>query len=188
MLTNIRITPGLNLLAVIIILIAAVASSCSSSPTATPFRPPVAQTQPDIALETLAAQPVTPLVFETPTFIIPPLASPTPCTNNLTYLQDLTIPDNTEVSPGSQVDKQWLVQNTGNCNWNSSYRLKWISGDALGATIDQALYPARAGTQATIRIVFTAPSSAGSYESEWQAYDSNGNAFGDSFFIRIVVQ
>jgi hypothetical protein len=91
-------------------------------------------------------------------------------------------------APGITLDKQWLVQNSGDCNWNASYRLRLISGNALGASTEQALYPARAGTQATLRILFTAPQEAGEYISEWQVSDANGIAFGESFFIKIEVQ
>jgi hypothetical protein len=92
------------------------------------------------------------------------------------------------MAPGTKLDKQWLVQNNGDCNWDTRYRLRLISGDALGASAEQALYPARAGTQATLRILFTAPQVTGEYISEWQAYNADGIAFGKSFFIKIEVQ
>jgi hypothetical protein len=120
-----------------------------------------------------------------------PTSTTTPsCTNNLLFLQDLTIPDDTEVAPGSSLDKQWQVQNNGTCNWDGRYRLRLVSGDALGAPVEQALFPARSASQIVIRITFTAPGSNGTettYTSEWQAYDPQGYAFGDSFFIRIKV-
>jgi hypothetical protein len=121
--------------------------------------------------------------------IIPAVPTLTPtCTDNLTFVRDVTIPDGTVVAPGSLLDKQWLIQNSGDCNWDSGYHLRLISGNALGASTDQALYPARSGTQATERILFTAPQEAGEFISEWQAFNSNGIAFGESFFIKIVVQ
>jgi len=125
----------------------------------------------------------------TPTVLQPVVPSPTPtCNNDLAFLNDVTIPDDTIVAPGSKLDKQWLVQNSGNCNWDTHYRLRLISGDALGAPTEQALYPARTGTEATIRILFTAPQETGEYVSEWQAFDASGIAFGQSFFIKIEVQ
>lgn len=114
--------------------------------------------------------------------------SPTPaCTNDLLFIQDVTIPDNTIVAAGSLLDKQWQLQNNGTCNWDSRYRLRFIDGDPLGAPAEQALYPARAGTQFSLRILFTAPATPGTYTSEWQAYDPQGAPFGVSFFIKIVV-
>jgi len=99
----------------------------------------------------------------------------------------VTIPDGTSVLINSSIDKQWLVQNSGSCNWDSTYRLKWIGGDTLGAETEQLLYPARAGGQAALRIIFTAPTELGEYESAWQAVDPNGNVFGDLIFIKINV-
>jgi hypothetical protein len=107
--------------------------------------------------------------------------------NNLEFIQDVTIPDGTTISIGAAIDKQWLVNNIGTCNWDSTYRLKWISGDPLSATQEQILYPARAGTQATLRITFTAPTVEGTYESWWQAYSPDGVAFGDQVSMKIIV-
>jgi len=120
---------------------------------------------------------------------LPPIPTSTPsCVNGLTFVSDTTIPDGTVVASGSSLDKQWLVQNSGTCNWDERYRVRLISGDALGAAVEQSLYPARAGTQATLRILFTAPSEAGEYVSEWQAFDFNGIAFGETFFIKVIVE
>ncbi len=121
---------------------------------------------------------------------IPTLVAPTPtpvCTDGLTYVEDLTVPDGTNFAPGQPVDKQWLVSNSGTCNWDSRYRLKLVGGDAMGAPALQALYPARAGTQATIRILFTAPQQAGLYHSHWQATNPDGVTFGDAFYVQIAV-
>ncbi len=135
--------------------------------------------------------PSLPAIVPTETFFSPPpiVATPTPdCMDGLTFVDDVTIPDYSIVAPGSTLDKQWLVQNSGSCNWASPYRLRLVGGAALGASPEQALYPARAGMQATLRIVFTAPLEAGEYTSEWQAFDAQGIPFGESFFIKVVVQ
>ncbi len=135
--------------------------------------------------------PLLPTIIPTETFFSPPpiALTPTPaCRDGLSFLEDLTIPDSTVVSPGSSLDKQWLVQNSGSCNWDNRYRLRLVDGDALGASPEQALFPARAGMQATLRILFTAPMDTGEYVSEWQAFDPSGVPFGESFFIKIVVQ
>ncbi len=116
-------------------------------------------------------------------------STPTPpCTDNLSFVTDVTIPDGTAVTAGQSIDKQWLVNNSGTCNWDVRYRLKWIGGDAMGAPAEQALYPARAGTQATLRVVFTAPQMSGTYRSAWQAVAPDGTAFGDTVYVQVVVQ
>jgi hypothetical protein len=92
------------------------------------------------------------------------------------------------VLPGASIDKQWLVQNNGTCNWDSRYRLRFAGGLEMGAQTEQALFPARAGNQATIRIAFTAPGEPGTYATAWQAVDPNGQPFGDPVFMEINVQ
>jgi hypothetical protein len=161
-------------------------AACSPQTTPTPFRPPT-QSAPTQILPTTT--PIPPIYTSVPSSTSTIVVTPTngPCSNNLEFLQDITIPDGTTVSIGATIDKQWLVANSGTCNWDSSYRLKWIGGDPLGAEQEQLLFPARAGTQATLRILFTAPSIEGTYESSWQAYDPDGNPFGDPVYMQIVV-
>jgi hypothetical protein len=156
-------------------------NSCTPASTPTFFVPPTQAAQ----LIPITAVPVTAPVTAIPTLVIP---TPTAlCTNNLTFIQDLTIPDGTTVTPGESIDKQWSVSNSGTCNWDSRYRLKMISGDNMGAPKEQALYPARAGTKATLRIVFTAPQNSGTYRSAWQAYAPDGSLFGSEVYIQITV-
>jgi hypothetical protein len=164
------------------------ASACSPASTATPFRPPTMQVP--LIEPTLIINPTKAIIVvqSTPLPTILPTVNAEECFSNLTFVEDITISDNSFVTIGSNIDKQWLVENTGTCHWNSDYRLKHIGGAALDAPEEIALYPARAGTQATIQILFTAPFTDGVYESAWQAHDPNGIAFGDPIYVRIVVQ
>ena len=164
------------------------ASACSPIATQTPFIPPTAAVpliEPEfIITPTQNSNQIqtTPL----PTIVVPPATvNPTDCINNLTYVTDLTIPDGTSIAYGATIDKQWLVQNSGTCNWNAEYRLRHVGGAVLGAPEELALYPARSGTQATLQITFTAPFTDGEYESAWQAFDPAGLAFGDLIYMRI---
>lgn len=109
------------------------------------------------------------------------------CTNALWFFQDITIPDGTQVSPGDRLDKRWLVQNAGTCNWGERYQIRLEAGSNMGVPQQQALYPARSGLELTIRMNFIAPDEAGTYRSAWQAYDPDGVPFGDPFFIEVVV-
>lgn len=119
----------------------------------------------------------------------PPASSPTPiCMDDLTFVEDVTIPDFSIVPPGSSLDKQWRVQNSGSCNWDDRYRLRLVGGNPLGASTEQALFPARAGMQAILQILFIAPMEPGEYLSEWQVFDANGIPFGEMFFIKVIVQ
>lgn len=177
-----------NRLSAVVVSILIFLSACAPAATPTPFRPPTAQAP--LIEPTFIIQPTQEIVVveSTPLPTVFPTVNPADCTNNLTFLEDLTIPDNMFATFGLALDKQWLVENSGTCHWNSAYRLRNIGGAALGAPEEIALYPARAGTRATLQILFTAPFTEGVYESAWQAFDANGNPFGDPIYIRIAVQ
>lgn len=146
------------------------------------FRPPPAAAQTPLVLPLPTASPTA-----LPEQLL--LPSPTPgCTDQLRFVEDVTIPDGAQVAPGQVINKQWRVENQGTCNWDDRYRLRLVQGPAMGAPEEQALYPARSGVQALIHIVFTTPMEAGRYRSAWQAYNPQGQPFGDTIYIEIVVQ
>jgi len=159
--------------------------ACAPTPTPTPFIPPKAPTPTQVLVQ--GSTPIIPTSTPVPEPVASPTATP-PCTDGLAFVEDISIPDGTIVSPNASVDKRWLVQNNGSCNWDSRYRLKFVGGLEMGATTEQALYPARSGAQATIRISFNAPGEPGTYTTAWQAVDPNGEPFGDAIFMEIVVE
>lgn len=162
-----------GLLAFLLFSLSACAAVGDPSPTPEPFRP----------LPPPAETPTAPAASEEP---LKPAATPA-CIDNLTWVADVTIPDGTEVGPNSTLDKRWEVENSGNCNWDERYRLRLIAGPAMNAPQEQALFPARAGVNAVIQVMFQAPADPGSYRSAWQAYNPDGQPFGDPIFIDIVV-
>jgi hypothetical protein len=182
-----RFALNANLLLLIGIFLA-LASSCSPTAPATPFIPPTGESP--LIEPALIINP-TPQTVQIQSSPLPTIEIPTvdqtDCFNNLAFIEDITIPDNSYVTYGSTIDKQWRVENSGTCNWNSDYRLMHIGGAALGASEEVALYPARSNTQATLQIVFTAPFTDGVYESAWQAFGPDGLPFGDPIYIRILV-
>lgn len=137
-------------------------------------------------------KPAPPIVdTPTPETLATDLARPesTPvCIDNLTFLSDASIPDGTVVEANATLDKRWEVKNSGNCNWDERYRLRLIAGPAMDAAQEQALYPARSEGQVVLQILFRAPGEAGKYRSAWQAYNPDGQPFGDPIFIDIEVK
>ena len=164
----------------IVLLLSFFLVACQGRATPTFYIPPT--------LETNSATPIGNNSTETPPPTQPVQPTPSPvCSPGLGFLEDVSIPDGTIVSPGDTLDKRWLVENNGSCNWNREYGLVLIAGSEMGAPSEKALIPARSGNQAEIRILFTAPLEPGSYRSAWQAEDPQGVLFGDPIFIDIVV-
>lgn len=143
------------------------------------FVPPTPVDGPGAATPSVAEENPTPQSLPTATV---------QCVDNLAFKSDITIPDGTVVAPDYTLDKRWEVENIGNCNWSQEYRVRLIAGPELGASKEQALYPARSGSRAVIRIVFKAPNEPGVYRSAWQAFTPQGEPFGDPFFIEIKVE
>jgi len=162
-------------------------SACSPVPTSMPFIPPTSQAPLIEPTLIIIPTPTTDRIqiIPLPTIIL--TIDQSNCVSNLSFIEDLTIPDNSFIPFGATIDKQWLVENNGTCNWNSAYRLRHTGGAALGAPEEIALFPAKSGTQITIQITFTAPFDEGVYETAWQAFDPNGLAFGDPIYMRILV-
>lgn len=144
-----------------------------------------ARSTPDWFLAPTIVPKSSPIVIATPT---EPLPSPTPdCLNDLEFVTDTTVPDGTAYPPDASIDKRWLVKNTGTCNWDQRYRVRFLDGDLMGAITEIALFPALSGTEAEIQIVFTTPPIGGDYSGTWQAFAPNGEAFGHWFSISIEV-
>ena len=55
---------------------------------------------------------------------------------------DVTIPDYTEVAPGTSFTKTWRLVNTGPCTWSNDYSAVWFSGETFGA-LQQVAFPGK---------------------------------------------
>ncbi len=127
--------------------------------------------------------------FKTPTTdpFQPTIDPRGPCTNDLTFIDDLTVPDGTVFEPGAEIVKRWQVENSGTCEWTAKYSVRILSGASMGAEPKQKLEPIAPGETGSVEIVFHAPEETGEYYSQWQAYDDRGKPFGQDFFIDIIV-
>lgn len=109
------------------------------------------------------------------------------CEDDLTFVEDITVPDDSVYAPGDIIEKVWLVENSGTCNWDEDYSVRLIEGPPMGAERRQALFPARSGSEAQITILFTAPNREGQIISKWQAFNPEGEPFGQIFFIQVII-
>lgn len=161
-----------------------------TSPTAAPPQASIPPAEPVTVTREAAFLPPspsqTPSPLPLPVETILPTQTPD-CENNLTFVEDLTVPDGSVILPGEPVDKRWKVANSGECNWDGRYTLRLIAGPEMGAETEQSLFPGRSGTEVTIQIHFIAPAEPGTYRSSWQAFDPDVQPFGDPITIDILV-
>ena len=109
------------------------------------------------------------------------------CVSYLSYVDDVTVPDGTIFVPGDEIVKTWAVRNDGECKWSDKFSLRFIDGIAMEADIRQKLPELEPGEEGEVTVIFTAPQMAGSYYSGWQAYDAQGEPFGDDIYMEIYV-
>ena len=110
------------------------------------------------------------------------------CSPNLSYVDDVTVPDGTTFVPGDRIVKTWAVRNDGDCTWNDKFSLRHIDGSVMGAESSRQSLPSLEPHETgEITVTFFAPDYAGSFWTSWQAYDPQGEPFGDDIYMEIQV-
>lgn len=109
------------------------------------------------------------------------------CVDGARFVEDLTVPDGYQATPGEVLDKRWAVENSGSCDWGAGYRLIRIDDGPIDAPQELALYPARAGESGVWSVQLIAPSQTGDQVASWQAQSPDGAFFGDQVFVLIEV-
>jgi len=107
--------------------------------------------------------------------------------DNSVYISDVTIPDNTVVTPGQSMTKTWKVQNNGTCAWTATYKIAFVAGNAMGGVataIGQAVNP---GQSVDISVAMVAPTSNGDASGTWRLTNDKAQAFGTPLTIVIKV-
>jgi hypothetical protein len=114
-------------------------------------------------------------------------AAPTGMANSQ-FVADVNIPDNTEMTPGQNFTKTWRLRNNGTRAWGSGFTAVFAGGTAMTTATSQPIPAAAPGATADISIAMVAPATEGTYPSNWQLKDDQGNSFGDNFYVQIVVK
>lgn len=107
--------------------------------------------------------------------------------DNSAYLSDVTIPDGTVLTPASTFTKTWSLQNTGSCDWTTSYSIVFYSGNAMSGVTTTLSESVAVGSSGEISVALTAPSAAGSYTGYWRLQNASGTSFGEAVYVQIVV-
>jgi hypothetical protein len=125
----------------------------------------------------------------------PASASPTSCDRG-DFVEDVTYPDNSAVSPGAEFIKTWRLKNTSDCEWNSSYSVVFDHGDSLGGPASQPLTTGviQPGAAFEVSLALTAPGDEGDYQGFYRLRNPAGQVFGlgesgdKDFWVKVSVQ
>ena len=107
--------------------------------------------------------------------------------NNSVFVTDVTVPDDTVMTPGQTFTKTWKLQNTGSCPWTTAYKVSFVSGNAMGGSATPLTAAVQPGQPGDVSVAMTAPATAGEAIGYWILTNDSGQNFGTSFYVKIKV-
>lgn len=105
----------------------------------------------------------------------------------LSFVSDVTIPDNTPVNPGQAFTKTWKVKNAGSCNWDAGFKFAFTGGEQMGGQTVTIPSVVTAGAVYDISVPMTAPNKSGTLRGNWRMQTTGGQFFGDEVYVQVVV-
>jgi len=137
---------------------------------------------PTLTIEVSGISTFTPMI-ETSNSVLP---SGSRC-NDAIFVNDMTIPDGTVMSPEKEYRKTWRFKNTGTCRWTTSYAIGFAYGSKMGGSDTKLPNSVDPGYTVDVSIEITAPKDNGWYSGWWRLKSEAGDYFGDFVFISILV-
>jgi hypothetical protein len=104
------------------------------------------------------------------------------------WVADVTVPDGTEMTPGQDFVKTWMVRNTGSCTWGTGYTLIHGYDERLEGVAEPLTTAVAPGEEVEVSVRFRAPSGVGEHRSYWRMQNAAGSAFGEFLYVAIVVR
>ena len=187
----------------VILSAATLLSACGPEPTPPPPTPDLDAFATQVAATVLAQVEKTAAAY-TPPATNTPEASPTPTQPEMTatpeatatpvqcdnaqYVSDVTVPDNTQMTPGQKFVKTWQIKNTGTCTWSTGYTLVYSHGEKMNGKAVALTGDVLPGATTEVTVNLTAPSKAGSYAGAWRMANAKGYPFGTWYTVVITVK
>jgi hypothetical protein len=134
--------------------------------------------------------PVQSATAKTPPAAATPGKTDSNCDDRALLLEDVTIPDNTALQPGSPFTKTWRFENGGTCSWHG-YSIAFLAGDRMEAPDSSPVPETAPGQTVDISIDMLAPSLDGLFTGYYELRSSDGKVVPigveKSFWVRIVI-
>ena len=116
-----------------------------------------------------------------------PVAGGTTGCYGMSFVSDVTIPDNTPMTSGQTFTKTWKVKNAGSCAWDSGFKFAFTGGDAMGGSTYTVPSSVAAGAVVDISVPMTAPNKTGTIRGNWRMSTATGTFFGDEVYVQITI-
>ncbi len=177
-----------------------IATETAPPTTATPNQVATQLAELSIAL-TAAAATDTPTITPTPSRTPAASATPSPTTDATAAFLATCVPTvrlvsasranstSNAVLSGANFTAQWVLENNSNCPWPADLVWAYVEGEEFGydgepIAVGTAVAP---GARATLTADFTAPTATGTYESQWQLQNANGDPLGAPLTFSFLV-
>jgi uncharacterized protein YkwD len=112
------------------------------------------------------------------------------CTDSAVMIEDVTVPDNAQMSPGQRFTKTWRFINNGKCNW-SGYSIAFVAGDRMASPDSAPIPQTEAGKTVDVSVELTAPSLDGSYTGFFELRNDKGETLAigieNTFWVKILI-
>ncbi|GAB4503182.1 MAG: hypothetical protein Fur0043_01740 [Anaerolineales bacterium] len=161
--------------------IAEFTQTAQAAPTATPEIPPTEE--PTATLEAALPVPTVTVAVD----LTGATVTPIPCDDSI-FVIDITVPDDTEMTPGQDFVKTWKIKNTGTCTWGTGYSVLYAYGEKMSGVAEPLTSAVAPGEEVEVSVRFKAPDKPGQYPSTWRMANANNSPFGEFFYVRIVVR
>ena len=104
----------------------------------------------------------------------------------MSFVADVTIPDDSRLAAGEKFIKTWRVRNIGALPWGPDYGLRFSGGEPMSERLRIDIPVTQPGDEVELTLELTAPPGPGVYTSSWGLVDPAGQPFGDKLFTRII--
>jgi next-to-BRCA1 protein 1 len=137
----------------------------------------------------------TPAATSTPTVTgTPPTTTPTATAtyiawgcNNAQLVSDLGPSNGSSLNPGASFRKTWRIKNNGTCEWVHDFKFTFVGGALMGSDTFKIRRTVPVDGVTEIFVDFVAPTAPGTYTGYWRMATNNGNLFGVTYTVQIVI-
>jgi len=112
------------------------------------------------------------------------------CQDSAIMIEDVTVPDNAQMSKGQKFTKTWRFMNNGKCNW-SGYTIAFVAGDRMSSPDTAPVAATEAGKTVDVSVELTAPATDGSYTGFYELRNASGQTLAigieNTFWVTILI-
>lgn len=117
--------------------------------------------------------------------------NPPGCSDSASFVDDVTVADNTSFPRQTAFTKTWRLKNNGTCAWNANYNLVFVNGEQMGAPASIPLTYTPSGETLDLSVDLVSPARDGAFVGNFELRNPDGGLIpvdnGRYIWVAIVV-